>query len=158
MKIIVRAERLDGSEKYRWPVEVLARDEEEIVVRGVFSSERRVGPCTVASGDTTIEHYRFGKWFNICRIYRPTGQLTGIYCNLAMPPRLQECVLSYVDLELDLFVRHDGSYTVLDQQDFERLAASALTPTTAARARAGWAELIALVERHQDVFAETRPV
>jgi protein associated with RNAse G/E len=44
------------------------------------------------------------------------------YCNVNLPPVIDESSITYVDLDLDLIVRADFSYQILDSEEFEQHA------------------------------------
>ena len=52
---------------------------------------------------------------------RDDGRLKGWYCNVGQPAVIEDQVVSYVDLALDLWISTDGRQTVLDQDEFEAL-------------------------------------
>ncbi|MFN8386689.1 MAG: DUF402 domain-containing protein [Anaerolineales bacterium] len=64
---------------------------------------------------------------------RDDGQIKGWYCNIGKPAVIEDGVVSYVDLALDLWVSADGVQTILDEDEFAALEltgefrASALT-------------------------------
>jgi protein associated with RNAse G/E len=77
-------------------------------------------------GDRFVEYYYSDRWYNIFVIYdRDDGQLKGWYCNIGKPAVIEEGMVSYVDLALDLWVSADGRQTVLDQAEFEALVLNA---------------------------------
>ncbi|MGI5839420.1 MAG: DUF402 domain-containing protein [bacterium] len=154
MKITVDVFKWDGSHKYKWPGEIVARDDAEIVVAGSFRREYRTPYCHFRAGDKTIEHYPLDAWFNICRIYRSGTELLGIYCNLSTPPVLRGNILTYIDLELDLFVYPDGKWITLDEEEYKRLAATNLPTDAADAAQESWTELLGQVKRREGPFRE----
>jgi hypothetical protein len=73
-------------------------------------------------GDRFVEYYYSNRWYNIFAIYdRDDGKLKGWYCNIGKPAVIEDHVVSYADLALDLWVSVDGKQTVLDQDEFEAL-------------------------------------
>ncbi|MDE3077126.1 MAG: hypothetical protein KGJ86_17050, partial [Chloroflexota bacterium] len=62
--------------------------------------------------------------------------------------------LSFVDMELDLFVYPDGRYLVLDEDDLER---AAISEGEKQQARAGLAEVLARVEQRRPPFDRIGP-
>lgn len=154
MEVTVDVFKWDGCHKYKWPGEIVARNDDEIVIKGAFRREYRTPYCHFHAGDTTVEHYPTDCWYNVCRIYRAGAGLLGIYCNLSTPPVLRGNVLTYIDLELDLFVYPDGKCITLDQEEYDRLAASHLPAEVAAAAEESWAELLQQVERREGPFRE----
>jgi protein associated with RNAse G/E len=119
-KIIVRACKYDGREHRRWPAELL-RQEGPLVVLDAFFSEEVVHSHlgTIARGTHSLEYYWLDRWYNIFRFAQPDGSLRNYYCNVNLPPTLENGILNYVDLDLDILVGPDLSYQVLDADDFE---------------------------------------
>jgi protein associated with RNAse G/E len=52
---------------------------------------------------------------------RDDGKIKGWYCNVGMPAVIEDDVVSYVDLALDLWVSADSQQTVLDEEEFDEL-------------------------------------
>jgi len=73
-------------------------------------------------GDRFVEHYYADRWYNIFAVYdRDDGQIKGWYCYIGKPAVIDDGVVSYVDLALDLWVSVNGKQTVLDEDEFEKL-------------------------------------
>ncbi len=58
------------------------------------------------------------RWFNIIGILRPTGIF--YYCNMASPFLLDDEALKYIDYDLDVKVRPDHSFKVLDRGEYNK--------------------------------------
>jgi hypothetical protein len=154
-RLVVAPRRYDGSPKFRYPVDGLELSATRWVAHGVFGPE--VGPHSdrlgFYPGDHTIEFYTPGVWSNVYAVLSPAGEPRGFYCNLAMPPTLTGDEIAYVDLDLDLLVRPDRSYTVLDEDEYaERAARYGYPPAVRAAVAAALAALIDAVERRQPPF------
>jgi len=156
MQIQVEAYRWDGRLKYRWPGQLLEANGEQLVVEGVFSREFKTPYHHFMAGDRTREYYPRDQWYNICVIYGKEDEAQGIYCNLAAPPHFSRGVLSYVDLALDLYVSRSGERTVLDQEEFERLAATQMPADMVSQARQSWAELLTSLDAGTGYFQMLR--
>jgi Uncharacterized domain/protein associated with RNAses G and E len=74
---------------------------------------------TIASGTLSTEYYWLDRWYNVFRFSTPERALKSFYCNVNMLPTFDGEVLSYVDLDIDILVKPDFSYQVLDLDDFE---------------------------------------
>ena len=74
---------------------------------------------TIESGTLSTEYYWLDRWYNVFRFRTPERALKSFYCNVNMPPTFDGEVLSYVDLDIDILVKPDLSYQVLDLDDFE---------------------------------------
>lgn len=57
------------------------------------------------------------KWYNIIAQFKEKGIF--YYCNIASPYIIEENTLKYIDYDLDLRVFPDGSYTILDQAEYD---------------------------------------
>ena len=146
--IKVRKLRPDGSLSYTWEGGVLRCDDTGIVLRAEFNVDvRELGFTTLRRGDVFVEFYYWDRWYNIFQISEPDGTLKGWYANIGRPAQLEadRPELSYVDLELDVWANADGSYVVLDEEEFAGLLA--VEPALREPAQRGRAELLALVEQ-----------
>jgi len=75
--------------------------------------------------DRFVEYYYSDRWYNIFEIHdRDDDSLKGWYCNIGMPAVIEDGIVSYVDLALDLWVSTSGDQTVLDDDEFESLGLS----------------------------------
>ena len=76
----------------------------------------------ISQGTVSHEYYWLDRWYNVFRFHEPDGRFRNYYCNVNMPPKLEDGVLDYVDLEIDLVVWPGGRRDVLDRADFETSA------------------------------------
>jgi hypothetical protein len=154
-RLVVAPRRYNGAPKFRYPVDALEIGPPRWALHGIFGSE--IGPHSQRlgfyPGDHTIELYEAERWFNVYAVFSPDGELRGYYCNLATPPAQERDELTYVDLDLDLLVRPDGRYELLDRDEYEEHAARLGYPDDLrARVDQGLRELIGLIERRQPPF------
>lgn len=108
---------------------------------------------TIASGTISTEYYWFDRWYNVFRFSDRAGTLNSFYCNINMPPNFDGHVLDYVDLDIDVLVKPDFSYQVLDLEDFDQNA-RAYPPEVRENAHAALADLIRLIETRSFPFDE----
>ena len=108
---------------YEYEGDELSRDATGIVLEAFFTREDMpFMDVVLKKGDRFVEYYYSDRWYNIFVIYdRDDGQLKGWYCNIGRPAVIEEGLVSYVDLALDLWISADGRQTVLDQDEFEAL-------------------------------------
>ena len=59
------------------------------------------------------------RWYDIGKIYNLDNQFTGYYCDIILPMKRTETHIEITDLFLDLWVSQDGSYQILDADEFE---------------------------------------
>ena len=113
-QVLVRVLKFDGTERRRWHGRVAKHDGPLIVIDAVFDEEIQhdfLG--TIASGTVSKEYYWLDRWYNVFRFNER------FYCNITQPPRFENGVLTYVDLDIDVLVEKDLSYRILDEEDFE---------------------------------------
>ncbi|MFN8426881.1 MAG: DUF402 domain-containing protein [Anaerolineales bacterium] len=135
MRIKVHKKNLAGDVVYEYEGDELRRDDTFVVLEALFTrDDMPFQEVTFKKGDRFVEYYYSDRWYNIFAIYdRDDGQIKGWYCNIGKPAVIEDGVVSYVDLALDLWVSADGVQTILDEDEFAALEltgefrASALT-------------------------------
>lgn len=123
LRITVLKRNLAGEVTWQYGGVVLRREPNAVVLEALFDREDRpFMDTTLKKGDRFVEHYYSDRWYNIFAIYdRDDGRIKGWYCNVSMPAVIEDGVVSYVDLALDLWVSADGTQTVLDEDEFAEL-------------------------------------
>jgi uncharacterized protein len=119
-QITVRVFKHDGAEYRRWKAKLSRREDNLIVLDAEFDvdvSHELLGE--IKRGTKTIEYYWLDRWYNVFQFLKEDGRTRLWYCNVNTPPRLQEDVLTYVDLDIDILVQPDFSFQVLDEDEFE---------------------------------------
>ena len=156
--IIVRAHKYDGNEHRRWPALLAEQTGSLLVLDAVFEEDIEHDLLgKVASGTISIEYYWLDRWYNVFRFCDREGKVQNFYCNVTMPPSLDGGVLSYVDLDIDVLVKPDFSYRVLDLDDFEENASRyGYSAEVQEKAHAALSELIALIETRSFPFDDAR--
>jgi protein associated with RNAse G/E len=145
--MVVQKLMYDGSRGYRWVGQEIQRDADHLFFTAVFDRQGRdLGYVRFDKGDVFYEWYYFDRWYNVFQIYSEAGDLKGWYCNITRPARVDGDELTFVDLALDLWVWPDMQYLVLDEDEFDELAASTYSAEDIAAARAALAELIEQTE------------
>ncbi len=149
MKIKVQKKNPAGEVTYEYEGTLLTRDEHSLVLEAFFDrADLAFMDVVFKTGDRFIETYYTDRWYNIFAVHdRDDKQLKGWYCNIGMPAVVEDGVISYVDLALDLWVDMNGAQTVLDEEEFEALG---LSEESRAAALRGLQEL-------RDVFLNQKP-
>jgi len=117
--ITVRTYKYDGTEHRRWRAELAEIANSLLILNSKFEDEVEhplLG--TIAKGTVSIEYYWLDRWYNVFRFKDETGKLQSFYCNVSVPPVFHRDVLSYIDLDMDVLVAPDLSFTVLDEDEF----------------------------------------
>jgi len=80
---------------------------------------RDLGYIVFETGDHFTEYFYTDRWHNIFAIRSVhSGALKGWYCNIARPATISDEVVAAEDLILDVWVAPDGSWQVLDEDEF----------------------------------------
>jgi len=134
---------IQNQETWRYSGTLLRNNGHEIFLEANFNrADMPFHGILLRQGDRFEETYYTDRWYNIFEIHdRDTDEIKGWYCNVTYPARLQDRVLEYIDLALDLLVYPDGRQLVLDEDEFTELHLSAEIEQ---QARAALAELQAL--------------
>ena len=115
-----------GEVVYEYHGDLIHRDENSVTLEALFTRDDMPFMDVVfKKDDRFIEYYYANRWYNIFEIHdRDDGKIKGWYCNIGMPAVIEDGVVSYVDLALDLWVSGNGKQTVLDEDEFEKLELS----------------------------------
>ncbi|HLV97593.1 MAG TPA: DUF402 domain-containing protein [Ktedonobacterales bacterium] len=79
---------------------------------------RDLGYVVFETGDRFTEYFYTDRWHNIFVIRAGSGALKGWYCNVARPATISDDVVAAEDLILDVWVNPDGTWQVLDEDEF----------------------------------------
>ena len=155
-QITVRVLKYDGTEYRRWKASLAQQEDSLVVLDAEFDYDvqhQLLGE--IKRGTRTIEYYWLDRWYNIFRFLNEEGPTRLFYCNVNMPPTLEGHTLSYIDLDIDILVRPDFSYQVLDEDEFGKHAELfGYDDDTRRQARLAVDELIAMIEQRQFPFSE----
>src|SRR6266487_477702 len=123
MNVKVQKKNPAGVVTYEYEGVMLSRDHHSIVLEALFDrADMPFMDVVFKTGDRFVESYFTDQWYNIFAIHdREDGKVKGWYCNVGKPAVIEDGVVSYVDLALDLWVSTNGKQTVLDEDEFERL-------------------------------------
>ena len=122
-RIKIQKKNPAGEVTYKYEGDLIARDENSITLEALFDrADLPFQDVVFKTGDRFVEYYYSDRWYNIFAIHdRDDGKVKGWYCNVGMPAVIEDDVVSYVDLALDLWVSVDGKQTVLDEDEFAEL-------------------------------------
>ena len=126
VRIKVQKKNLSGEVTVEYEGDVLRRNENSVTLEALFTREDMPFMDVIfKKGDRFVEYYFTDRWYNIFTIHdREDGNVKGWYCNIGKPAEIEDGIVSYVDLALDLWVSAEGKQTVLDEDEFEALALS----------------------------------
>ena len=122
-RITVLKKNLAGDVTWQYNGTVLRREPNAIILEALFNRpDMPFMDIVLKENDRFVETFHSDRWYNIFEIYdRDDGRIKGWYCNIGKPAVIEDGIVSYVDLALDLWVSADGRQTVLDEDEFEAL-------------------------------------
>lgn len=117
----------DGQEVWQYPARQLERGAYHVRLEAFFNrNDLDLGFAVFARGDRFVEHFYSDRWYNVFAVHEGrSARLKGWYCNICRPALLEETVVRCEDLALDVWVAADGSFLVLDEDEFSALALTA---------------------------------
>lgn len=123
LRITVQKKNLAGEVTWQYEGSVLKREPNFVVLEAFFNRpDTPFMDVVLKENDRFVETFYTDRWYNIFEIYdRDDGKIKGWYCNIGKPAVIEDGVVSYVDLALDLWVSAEGEPTILDEQEFETL-------------------------------------
>lgn len=148
--------KYDGREHRRWRTRVAKREGSLLILDAVFEEEIEHDLLgRIDLGTVSTEYYWLDRWYNVFRFSDKSGGLKNFYCNVNQPPSFDGHVLSYIDLDIDVFVAPDLTYKILDLDDFEANArAYAYPEDVQANAHRALKQLTELIEARAFPFNE----
>ena len=100
------------AEEVTWQYEgvVVRREPNAVILEALFNRpDMPFMDIVLKQNDRFVETFYNDRWYNIFEIYdRDDGQIKGWYCNVGKPAIIEDGMVSYVDLALDLWVSADG--------------------------------------------------
>lgn len=172
-QVIVRVLKYNGTEHRRWSARIaksgagvppvnhaqdarVTCDDSLIVLDAEFEYDVKHEVLgEIPRGTRTAEYYWLNRWYNIFRFLEKDGSTRLWYCNINTPPKLENGVLSYIDLEIDVLVQPDFTYQVLDIDEYEQNAKLFGYPDEVRRdVQRAIAEVTSLIEARQFPFTE----
>jgi len=123
MKITVQKKNPAGAVTYQYEGVLLEHGENFVKLEALFDREDMPFQDVVfKTGDRFVEYYYSDRWYNVFAIHdKDDDRIKGWYCNIGMPAVIENGVVSYIDLALDLWVSADWRQTVLDEDEFNEL-------------------------------------
>ena len=146
--IRLRSTKIDGAPHFEWTCRVIGASLDAIVLHQAAGTPIKTWKeVWTPDFDARIYFWR-DRWFNVIQSWNTDGSLSGYYCNVTTPAHVIENELCWDDLDLDVSVRADGTYRVLDEDEWARnVERLGYAPELVARARRAMDELITSVER-----------
>ncbi|NIK11574.1 DUF402 domain-containing protein [Alkalibacillus sp. S2W] len=117
-EIEIRSYKHNGSLHRVWEKTIVLHSDETTLIGGndrvkVTESDGR----TWRTREPAITYFTTDYWFNIISMMRQDGIY--YYCNISSPYVVDHEALKYIDYDLDIKVFADGSYKILDEDEYD---------------------------------------
>jgi uncharacterized protein len=155
----ILALKYDGRPHYTWPAVLLEDDGERLRLRSVIGGllvhyTRGFQEPTRRPSDLIFWRDR---WYNVFMNLHDDGTIRNFYCNVAMPPSVEDHTIKFVDLDLDVQVFPDGTHRLLDRDEFDLHRVKYAYPDwVQERAEKAVNEILALFEAREGPFSSLR--
>ena len=151
--IRLRSTKIDGAPHFEWTCRVIDASPDGVVLHQAAGTPIKAWKeVWTPNFDAWIYFWR-DRWFNVIQSWDAGGSLSGYYCNVITPARVVGDELCWADLDLDVSVQSDGTYRVLDEEEWARnVGRLGYAPELVACARRAMDELIASVARRAFPF------
>ena len=73
------------------------------------------------AGDKAVSETKIGEWSITTKYFSNSGELKGTYINLNTPAEVYPKAILYVDLEVDVCIKPDGTVKILDMEKLEKV-------------------------------------
>ena len=157
-EVVVRVLKHDGSEHRRWRGRIAKLEANLLVLEAEFDadvSHHLLGE--IKRGTRLIEYYWLDRWYNVFRFLHDDGSTRLYYCNINKPPVFDGRSLTYIDLDIDVMVRPDYSYEILDLDEFEANSERyGYSAEEKAKAEAALEELLGRVQSREFPFQQLK--
>jgi len=117
--VIVQSYKHDQTLHRIWQQSVVLQDDEE---RIVVANERT--KVIEANGrfwftkEPSVTYFYRDRWYNVIGIIKGGG--ISYYCNLSSPALNDDEAIKYIDYDLDVKVAADGTFAILDQNEYRK--------------------------------------
>jgi protein associated with RNAse G/E len=127
--IVIRKLNLNHELMWSYTGHVLERTPTTIRLEARFNRPTTdYGYAVFEQNDRFVEHFFADRWYNIFEVHSvQDDHLKGWYCNIVQPAVFSADDIAQVDLALDVWIDPAGTYSVLDQAEFDALPLEADT-------------------------------
>ncbi|MFC0212489.1 DUF402 domain-containing protein [Paenibacillus chartarius] len=122
--VTIQAQKYGNRPHYEWNTKLLERMDSYVIVLGEYGRQLQhyTKQKVFTVENWTIEFFSSDLWFTVSAdVDVAGGSIKQYYCNINMPARIQDDIVSFIDLDLDL-VQRNGEWKVVDEDEFERHA------------------------------------
>ena len=118
-KIVLQSYKHDQSLHRIWEqATVLEENDDFIVVANKRTKVIEANGRYWYTKEPSVSYFYKNRWYNVIGIIKPTG--VSYYCNISSPTLVDDEALKYIDYDLDVKVIVDGTYTILDRNEYKK--------------------------------------
>lgn len=134
----------DGREVWQYPATVIERGPNHVRLEAFFNrDDMDLDYAVFKRGDRFVEFFYADRWYNIFAVYdRDNGELKGWYGNVCRPAEISDSAVRCDDLALDAWIDLDGTFRLLDEDEFAALDLQTVERTPALAAVEQLKELV----------------
>lgn len=118
--IIMKAFKYDGKLHYEQPLQLYRKADNHVVLSGAKGREltHYTRDAVYKFDQETFEYFFTDRWYTAALVFDDNGKVVHVYCNIALPCKITEEEVEFIDLDVDVVVR-DGIIEVIDIDEFE---------------------------------------
>ena len=117
-KLYIHSYKHDGTIYRSWDEALLLDETDDYIVVGNNKTlVTEIDGRTWKTKEPAIVIYYKHDWYNVICQFKKSGIY--YYCNIATPYIIEENTIKYIDYDLDLRVFPDGTYKVLDKEEYK---------------------------------------
>lgn len=148
-EITINSRKFDGKIHRKWKAELVKETNLFFLFVGEFEFEiRHPHLGVIRPGTISYEYYWKNDWFNVFRFHEPDGTFRNYYCNINKPPILQDGMLNYIDLDIDVLIWKDFSFQILDLDEYkENVGKYSYPKKLQSKVKSTLANLLSLIEQ-----------
>ena len=119
-KIIMKAYKYDGRLHYEQPLKLAEKHDNHVVLEGEKGREltHYTRDAVYKFEQHTKEYFFTDRWYTAALVFDDYDNVVHVYCNIALPCRILDTTVEFIDLDVDVIVR-DGKISVIDIDEFE---------------------------------------
>lgn len=149
--------KLDGTPHLEWTCRVMEASPDRLMLYQAVGTPIGTWKEVWIPGYDARVHFWRDKWFNVIQALNANSAPRGYYCNIITPAQTVGDELRWNDLDLDVRVQADGTYRILDEDEWARNAERiGYAPGILRNARRAIEELMASIERRAFPFDRLR--
>jgi len=118
--IIMKAFKYDEKLHYEQPLQLYKKFDNHVVLSGIKGRQltHYTRDAVYKFDQETLEYFFIDRWYTAALVFDDEGKVVHVYCNIALPCKISEDTVEFIDLDVDVIVCN-GSIEVIDIDEFE---------------------------------------